>query len=44
MVQLLIVKERNQSEADTMWRHRIPGTETKTLAEIQNLMSDQLRD
>ena len=44
MVPLLIVKERNKSETGTMWQHRIHGTETKTLAEIQNLISGQLRD
>ena len=44
MVQLLIVKERNQSETGTMWQHRVPGTETKTLAKMQNLISGQLRD
>ena len=47
MVQLLIVErimERNQSEIGTMWQNRIPGTGTKTLAEIQNLISGQLGD
>ena len=44
MVQLLIVKERNKSETGTMWQHRIDGAGTKTLAEIQNLISGQLRD